>query len=378
MLPVILAALALQSAPESAIDSIVRSGITRGIYPGAVVVVGTRDRILLARGYGHFSWNAGSAVPSPDSTLFDLASLTKVVATTPAAMVLVGRGQLDLEAPVQRYLPEFRGRGKEQVLVRHLLEHTSGLRSFIDMPRLTRDPAEARRIVLEDSLRRAPGTRVEYSDLNAILLGWVIERVTGQSLDAFVRSDVHEPLGMMSTLYRPPRALRPRIMPVGFWRGTVIQGELHDQNAVLLGGVTGHAGLYSTGMDLARYAQAILNGGVSGQRRVFREPVVDLFTDRGRGNRALGWEARDTTSIDNTGALLTPAAVGHGGFTGTSIWIDPQLDVFIIVLTNRVFAPRVNRSITLLKDVRAGVTDHAVRLAGLPCVAVVEVRRAVC
>jgi CubicO group peptidase (beta-lactamase class C family) len=307
-------------------------------------------------------------VPDPAATLFDLASLTKVVATTSATMALVDDGRLDLDRAVQDYLPAFRGEGKTQVTVRHLLEHRSGLRAFLPLNELASDASEARALVLDEPLRRAPGTVVEYSDLNAMVLGWVVEAVTGMGLDEFVRERVFSRVGMVDTRYRPGRDLRSRIMPVGRWRGVAIAGEVHDQNAAILGGVSGHAGLYSTGADLARFAQMLLaHGRAADGTAVFTPGVVRHFTRRSAGNRALGWEMRNPDDDGSTGRLLTEDAFGHGGYTGTSIWIDPQAGVFVVILTNRVFAPRTGRSITKLKAVRAEVAEWAVRLKQAVC-----------
>lgn len=356
----------LGSAP--AVDRVIDQAMRRGVFPGAVVMVGTGNRILFAKGYGHLTWSTSSAVPDPDSTLFDLASLTKVVATTPAIMHLVATRELDLDRPVQVYLPGFTGARKERVTVRHLLEHRSGLRAFLPLNELTSSPEEARRRVLEEPLRWAPGSRVEYSDLNAMILGWIVERVAGSTLDRFAAERVFRPLGMDQTRFDPPRTLRSRIAPVGLWHGHAIAGEVHDQNAARLGNVAGHAGLYSTGADLARYAQALLAGGRSGGgHQVFSAAIMQEFTRRGAGNRALGWEVNDTTTTDNTGKFLGPDAFGHGGFTGTSMWIDPSLGLFVIVLTNRVYAPRTRRSISALKQVRGAVADAAVALHQAAC-----------
>lgn len=355
--------LALQD--PGAVDRAVLAGIADGVYPGAVAVIGTSDRILLAHGYGHFTWDQRSRVPDPDSTLFDVASLTKVVATTSAVMLLADRGQLALQDPVQRYLPGFTGEGKDQVTVRLLLEHRSGLRAGLRLDTLAHDAAEARALVMAEPLRYPPASRVIYSDLNAMLLGWVVEAVTGESLDRFVTREVFGPLGMTSARFRPSSAHRADIMPVGLWRGHAIGGEVHDQNAARLDGVAGHAGLFVTGADLARFAQFMLRRGTLPDGTVLvRGGAVDAFTRRGTGNRALGWESRDTTTTDNAGRFASAATYGHTGFTGTSLWIDPERNLFVVLLTNRVFAPRTRRSITLLKNVRGAVADAAVTLAG--------------
>lgn len=366
---VFLLSFGLQVAqPQAEIDRAVRSGIRGGVYPGAVVVVGTSGRVLYAKGYGHFTWSDDTPIPDPSNTLFDLASLTKVVATTAAAMALVDDGQLDLDRAVQEYLPGFLGEGKERVTVRHLLDHRSGLRAFLPLNDLAANADEARTLVLREPLRRAPGAVVEYSDLNAMLLGWVIESVSGVGLDVVAAERVFGPVGMTETRYRPTRDVRERIMPVGRWRGVAIAGEIHDQNAAILGGVSGHAGLYSTGTDLALYAQMLLAEGRSANGAVVFSPgLVRHFTRRAAGNRALGWEMRDADEPGSAGSLLTDDAFGHGGYTGTSIWIDPRLDVYVILLTNRVFAPRTTRSITKLRQIRSEVAEWGVRLREAVC-----------
>ena len=354
------------------IEAAVADGIRVGAFPGAVVVIGTKDTVLLASGYGHFTYSTDSRVPSADSTIYDLASLTKVVATTASVMRLVDAEGLDLDALVQRYLPDFIGEGKEKVTVRHLLEHRSGLRAFLPLNDRAATAEEARHLVATEELRWAPGSRMEYSDLNAMLLGWVVEGVSGLPLDEFAAREVFEPLGMTQTSFRPARGLRPRIAPVGLWRGYVIAGELHDQNAVRLGGVSGHAGLYSTGMDLARYARMYLNQGRDhdGEQR-FSPGTVQMFTQRGYSHRSLGWEMNDTTEEGHTGRLLSDHAFGHGGYTGTSMWIDPGRDLFVIVLTNRVYAPRTGRSISTLRAIRGRIADAAVGLKAEECSSVV-------
>lgn len=371
--------LALQAATTE-IDAAVEAGIAAGIYPAAVVVVGRGDSVVYARGYGTFTWDGRGGRPSPDETIWDLASLTKVVATTPAVMLLVERGRVDLDAPVTRYLPEFRGKGKERVTVRHLLEHRSGLRAFLSLDRLAPDADSARRLVLAEPLRWPPGRRVAYSDLNAMLVAWIVEAVSGEPLDEFVTRELFVPLGMADAQFRPARRFRPRIPPVGLWRGHPIAGEVHDQNAARLGGVAGHAGLYATGYDLARYAQFWLRGGVAGDgRRLVNETTIARFVRRGPGNRALGWEMRDTTETDNAGRWLSADAFGHTGYTGTSLWIDPARNLFVVLLTNRVYAPRTARSISELKRVRGAVADAAAQLlGGCSTVTAVRVRSSGC
>lgn len=364
LIPTLLFLVQVADSPQ--VDAAVARGIDAGAFPGAVVVIGTADRVLYAKGFGHFTWEAHTQVPDPDSTLFDLASLTKVVATLPSMMRLVERGQLDLDARVAKYLPDFVGDSKDRITVRHLLEHRSGLRAFLPLNTETETAAEAKARVLAESVRWPPGSRVEYSDLNAMLMGWVVESAGGAPLDEFAKRAVFAPLEMRETQYKPARSERGRMVPVGLWRGHAIAGEVHDQNAARLEGVSGHAGLYSTGSDLARYARMWLGRGTVDSMTVFRTGMVEHFTRRGAGNRALGWEMRDTMSTSNTGSLMSAATFGHTGFTGTSIWIDPEQDVFVVLLTNRVFAPR-GRSISTLKRVRGEVADAAVALRASAC-----------
>lgn len=346
-------------------DSIVESGIRRGIYPGAVLVIGNRDRVLHARGFGRLQWNAGPR-PSPDSTWWDLASLTKVVGTTGAVMRLVESGRVELDAPVARYLPRFRGNGKEAVTVRMLLNHTSGLRSYLPFFQLARTRDSAIALLYAEPLRRRPGSVAEYSDLNFLLLGLLVERVTGDPLEQYVTRAVLQPARLTHTLYRLPDSLRSRTAPTGRYRGHPVCCEVNDQNAVRMGGVAGHAGLFSTGSDLARFARLWLNRGAIDGERVFSEAVVDTFLSpgQGKGDRLLGWERPDPANRDDSayGHQLSAAAYGHTGWTGTLLWIDPTRNIFLVLLTNRSYDPRVGRSIRALRSVRNDLADQVVRI----------------
>jgi CubicO group peptidase (beta-lactamase class C family) len=369
--PGFLSLLLLLPAPLvaqfGALDSAVAGGITRGIYPGAAVIVGTSTAILHQRGFGHFTWDLRSAVPDPSTTLWDLASLTKVVATTAAAALLIDGGRLPLDAPVHRFLPRFGGGAKDQVTVRRLLDHTSGLPPWVDFARLTRDRAAALDLLYRTPLRRPPGSSAAYSDLNAILLGLVIEHVAGVSLDRFVEDSVFAPLAMTTTRFLPPRAWAGRIAPTGQWRGHPVAGEVNDQNSKRLGGVSGHAGLFAPASDLARYAQWWLRRGAP----LIRAATVDTFLtpERAAGARLLGWESRATEEYTPSpyGSLLSATAFGHTGWTGTMLWIDPARDLFVVFLTNRAYGPRVAKPFTALHEVRAQVADAAVRAAPGAC-----------
>jgi CubicO group peptidase (beta-lactamase class C family) len=358
---------------SAAFDTAVTGGIRAGVYPGAALVVGSHDRILYAKGYGRLMWSGQSPSVSVDSTFWDLASLTKVIATTPAMMVLVERGQVSLDAPVVRYIPEFNSPGTGGITVRHLLTHTSGLRGTLPLKDAP-DSATALSMVLTSAPVATPGSRMVYSDLNAILLGEIVRRVSGQPLDAFVTREMYRPLGVDQVmLFRPPKKLEARIAPTGLWHGHPIAGIVNDPNAARLGGVAGHAGLFATANAVARFAQFMLNNGSApnGAGRVLKRETVGQFTQiavPGRRGivsaRTLGWEALPTgEETSSAGTLLGPHSYGHTGWTGTSLWIDPDRDVFVLLLTNRAYNPRTRKSFTELKQIRGHVADAAARAA---------------
>ncbi len=336
-------------------------------FPGAIAVVGTRAGTLATVAAGRLDWNEAS-VPD-EHTLWDLASLTKVIGTTSAMMRLVGEGTVEVDAPVQRYLPQWTVAGAERVTIRHLLLHTAGLRAHRPLYTETSDPAGARALVYATPLDTVPGARTLYSDLGIILLGDVIERLTGAPLDAYLRGAVFEPLGMRETMFRPPPELLPRIAPTEMdpWRGRHIRGEVHDENAFRLGGVAPHAGLFSSAHDLARFARMYLNGGTLDSARVLDPAIIALFTraaDRSFSTRALGWDTAD--GRNSAGALMSDRAFGHTGFTGTSIWIDPAADVFVLLLTNRVNPTRANMRIAAVRRAVADAAMSLVRKNHLP------------
>lgn len=334
-------------------------------FPGAVAMVGSRSGILAQASVGVL--DAANPVRPDERTIWDLASLTKVVGMTSAVLHLVQEGKLDLEAPVQRYLPEWTGPGKERVTLRHLLSHSAGLPAWRPLYKEANSPEQALALVLATPLDTLPGVRMVYSDLGAILMAQVASRVAGTSFDRYVTERVFRPLGMRETGWRPARSLRARIAPteVDPWRQRHLRGEVHDENAFALGGISGHAGLFSTATDLSLLARAYLGRGVLDGVRVFDEATVTRFTaqpDSPLSNRALGWEKPNGSN--SGGHRLSPSAFGHTGFTGTSLWIDPAQDVFIILLTNRVNPTRENRKIG---QVRIAVADAVMgALQGCP------------
>jgi CubicO group peptidase (beta-lactamase class C family) len=346
-------------------------------YPGAVVAVGRHGRLALLAAAGHF----GTDDPRPvdPQTMYDLASLTKVIGLTTACMILVNEGKLDLDAPVQAYVPEFRGPGKDRVTIRHLLTHSAGMHWWRPLYREATDRNSAITLVDTTPLDTVPGARFVYSDLGAILLMQVVERITGERIDHYLARRVFEPLGMTATGYLPPRSWRDRIAPTEIdtaFRHRLIRGEVHDENAGRMGGVSGHAGLFSTAPDLARFAAWLLStyGREQGARSstltassgppaacsvlCFSSDIVTRFTHRQGippgSTRALGWDTPSDSGYSSAGTKLSRTSFGHTGFTGTSIWMDPERDVFVILLTNRVNPTRAN---TKILQVRATVAD---------------------
>ena len=360
MTPLLLAASLLamtQDTTWTPLERYLTESVARKAFPGAVVAVGRRDTVLFERGFGALG-DGDRTRPGP-STIYDLASLTKVVGLTTLAMMLVDEHTLDLDAPVTRYVPAFAA-GGDSVTVRELLTHSSGLAAWQPLFREVHSREEMFTRVNATRLEAPPGTRTAYSDLGAMLLTEVVERLMGHRLDSLLENRLFRPLGMQDTRFLPPVELRPRIAPTENdpWRGRVLRGEVHDENAAAMGGVSGHAGLFSTADDLVRFAQMLLRGGAG----LLRPETIALFTrtqNPSFSSRALGWDTPSPAS--SAGTKLSAHAFGHTGFTGTSIWIDPEQDLFVILLTNRVHPTRANE---LIREVRPRVADLAVEAAG--------------
>ncbi|HEU4989559.1 MAG TPA: serine hydrolase domain-containing protein [Gemmatimonadaceae bacterium] len=351
---------ALRRALDDTLRRVLDAAVRDRAFPGAFAVVGDHAGILASYGAGHLDW---THTPRPDlHSMWDLASLTKVIGMTSAMMQLVEQGKVSLDAPVQRYLPEWRGPRKAEVTVRMLLTHTSGLSAFRAYDQITTNADSIAALMMAEPLEAAPDTRYVYSDIGAWLAGKIVERVSGERLDRYLAEHVFGPLGMHDTMYNPPDSLRPRIAPteVDPRRGGKLWGKVHDERAYYLGGISAHAGLFSSGYDLARFAEMYLNGGALGSVRLFRPQTVIAFTtrqDTALSNRALGWEKPDGTN--SAGHRMSASAFGHTGFTGTSIWIDPAQDRFIVLLTNRVDPTRNNRKIGAVRVALADALGEA-------------------
>ncbi|HEY3064333.1 MAG TPA: exo-beta-N-acetylmuramidase NamZ domain-containing protein [Methylomirabilota bacterium] len=325
-----------QSRPDFGdAEASARDAVASGDIPGVVVLVGKGDQILYHRAFGNRTL-LPEPVPMAPDTIFDIASLTKPFGTTLAVMALVERGAIDLDAPLGQYLKEFKGRPFQGVTIRRMLTHSAGFPGYPPNATVERGFPRAAASLAAMKLDYPPGGSFQYSDTGFILLGEVVRRVSGQPLDRYLDRILFHPLELRDTSFHPTE--RSRVAATEIFNGRLLRGEVHDPRARLLGGVAGHAGMFSTASDLARICQMLLDNGALGRKRVFNPATVRLMWTRspeGWGSRALGWDAM--SSYTQGMALFFPAgSVGHTGFTGTSVWIDPSSRSYLIVLTNRV------------------------------------------
>ena len=320
------------------VEPLIEQAIAERKMPGCVLVIGRRGGIGWYKAYGHRSVEPERIAMTTD-TVFDLASLTKPIATAMSVMLLVQREQLRLDTPVAQLIPDFAAQGKQAITIQHLLTHTSGLIADNALSDYEHGRDEAlRRIYTLRPVEPEVGKRFIYSDVNFILLGELIHQTTRQNLHQFTQKELFQPLGMHDTGFLPRAELRPRTAPTQQRAGQWLQGEVHDPRADKLGGIAGHAGLFATAADLARFAQHLLADGTTAAPRILSSDTLTLMTrsyDVPRGIRGLGWDKKSPYS-SNRAMGMSDAAYGHGGFTGTVLWIDPQLDLFYIFLSNRV------------------------------------------
>ncbi|MFH0988940.1 MAG: glycoside hydrolase family 3 N-terminal domain-containing protein [bacterium] len=345
------------------VDQVIQRAIRDSAFPGAVLAVARNGMLVYHKAYGKQTYETG-AKKIQQSTIYDLASVTKVITTTSAVMKLVGEGKIRLGDPVVKYIPQFGQQGKQHITLYNLMVHNSGLPAwrrfydFCDTPACVLDSIYATPLIYRT------GDSSIYSDLGLITMGKIIERVTNVPLDRYVDSVFFKPLGMMNTMYNPPQRLWNRIAPTEvdtFWRktGKAVQGTVHDENCSVLGGVSGHAGLFSTASDLTTFLQMILNGGIYGGERYLERTIIDSFTKRQslQSTRGIGW---DTKNHERSwaGNLLSDSTFLHTGFTGTSVAVDPEKNLIIVFLTNRVYPTRENSKISRVRpevhDVIAG------------------------
>ncbi len=336
---------------SSILDRVVEDEIAAGIMPGAVLLVGQGDRILHHRAYGDRSLLPARA-PMRLDTVFDCASLTKVVTTAPAILMLVEEGRVRLDERVTKYLPDF-ARGESKITVRQLLTHSSGLRPDLDLEPVWSGYETGIEMAYREVPVAEPGARFIYSDINFILLAEIVRQLTGKRIDEFARERIFEPLGMRETLFQPPATLLERIAPTEkLADGTLLHGVVHDPTTRFMGGVAGHAGMFSTASDLARYCRMMLNRGRSGTKRILSPLGVAAMTraqtPEGLPARGLGWDI-DSPFASNRGDLFPAGSYGHTGYTGTSLWLDPSTQAYVVLMTNRVH-PRVSTSVVSLRS----------------------------
>ena len=350
------AAASVSAARLAQMDPLIETEINQKHLPGAVVLVERKGHIVWRKAYGSRTVEPTRERMTTD-TIFDLASLTKVVATATSIMILVERGKVRLSDPVSLYIPELKGEGRERITIEQLLTHRSGYAPDFDLRQRWTGYEEAINRLIKEPLRNPPGTRFVYSDIGFIALGEVVKRVSGTTIDQFAQENIFKPLGMKDTGFRPSLSLKPRIAPTERRRGQLsylgdtsanvgaegeswLRGEVHDPTSYRMNGVAGHAGLFSTAGDLAIYCQMILNGGqYRGVRILSPLAVAEMTRPRlvtnSSGTRGLGWDINSSFS-SNRGELFPLGSFGHTGFTGTSIWIDPASEMFLIFLSNRV------------------------------------------
>src|SRR5262245_31990297 len=368
-------------------DAIIQASIEKKELPGAVVLVARHGKIVWRKAYGARAVEPRREAMTLD-TIFDLASLTKVVATTTSIMILIEQGKVRLADPVIQFIPEMKGAGRDAITIEQLLTHMSGFAPDFDLRDRWTGYDEAMKRLYREMLRNQPGTRFVYSDINYIALGEVVHRVSGQMLDAFARQNIFAPLTMRDTGFNPDARLQTRIAPTEKRRGQMnylgdtgadagsegehwLRRQVHDPTSFRMNGVAGHAGLFSTADDLAVFCQMLLNGGVYNGTRILSPMTIAAMTQphavaESGAARGLGWDI--TTSFStNKGDLFPLGSFGHTGFTGTSIWIDPASDSFVIFLSNRVH-PNGKGDVASLRGrvasiVASSITDASVAKA---------------
>ncbi|MGA9291830.1 MAG: serine hydrolase domain-containing protein [Ignavibacteriaceae bacterium] len=346
------------------LDSIINKSIEDSAFPGAVILVQKDGKIIYNKAYGYYTYDTASGRVSVN-TMYDLASVTKVIATTSAAMICYDRGLFKLDDRVSKFLPQFGVKGKEKVSIRNLLVHDSGLRpdipSYKAFDSVKNKEQGVMNEIFNDTLIYPTGTEMVYSDLNFILLGKIIEKVTGTSLDKFCNENIFEPLDMNSTMFDPPKSLIGRIAPTendNYWRHRQIRGTVHDETSQLLNGVAGHAGLFSTAGDIAKLLQMLLQKGIYKGKRYIKSSTVEMFVKKQSdlSSRALGWDTK-SPEHSTAGNFFSSISYGHLGFTGTSVWTDPTRKLFVVLLSNRVYPTRNNEKI---RKVRPEVHDAVI------------------
>ncbi len=337
------------------VDQLMLKAISDSVFPGSALAVGTNNKILFSKGFGNFTYDKKSSGVTTKS-IFDLASVSKVVGTTSAAMILVEQNKMSLDDKVIKYLPEFNNNGKDKVTVRNLLLHNSGLASFKKYYDVYSTADEVINDIMNLPLDNPTGEKYVYSDLGIITLQKVIEKTSGKSLDVFLEENLFSKLEMNQTMYNPSNEIKNKCVPTeldDFWRMRLLQGEVHDERAYMLNGVAGHAGLFSTVEDLSKFAMMMLNYGEFENKRIISYEIIDEWTTKQseQSDRALGWDTKSVEGYSSAGKYFSNDSFGHTGYTGTSIWIDKENKLFVILLSNRVHPTRANKKISKFRPI---------------------------
>lgn len=330
------------------VDSLMKSALKEKIFPGASLIIGHRNRIVYHQNFGKGTYEK-DAKPIDDNSIFDIASLTKVAATTSAVMLLFDKGKINLDDKVGKYLPQFGNGNKDKITVKHLLLHNSGLPAWQPFYKKYNTPDEVINAIMKMELEFSPGIKYLYSDIGMIVLQKVIEKITNKSIYEYLEENLFDQLEMKNTFFNPSPKVWYNCVPTeydDYWRMQLLKGKVHDETAYLLGGVAGHAGLFSTTEDLAKLISIYVNDGYFGSKQIFSKKTIDLFTKKNseQSTRALGWDTKSAEK-SSAGNLFSDNSFGHTGFTGTSIWADKNEGLFVILLTNRVHPTRSNTKI---------------------------------
>jgi len=362
----------------SAVDDVVSGGIINHAFPGAQLIIGDNKDILYSKCYGNFTYDEFSS-PVTEESIYDLASVTKVVATTSAIMILYEQQKFNLTDKVSAYIPEFGNNGKENLTILNLLLHNSGLTAFVPFYKTYSTRNEVLNAIYNIGLEYQPETKSIYSDLNAVMLGLLVEKISGMDLNEFCKKNIFISLDMHSTMFIPDEKLKERIVPTeydSYWRMRQIQGEVHDETTSILGGISGNAGLFSNSTDLYKFMRVMMNKGkyynpyTRGltEEKLFSPEIISLFIKKYENvsyenSRALGWDTKPLSTSTKyripCGELISDNCFGHTGYTGTSIWCDTDRNLVVIFLTNRVYPSRDNYGI---RDIRPEIHNLAIQI----------------
>jgi CubicO group peptidase (beta-lactamase class C family) len=366
----------ISKATTTELENLVNSGITNKYFPGAQLLIGTPDKIILEKNFGKYTYDSDAKAVTSESN-FDLASVTKVIATTSAIMQLYDNNRLNINDNVSLYIPEFATQEKGDIKIVNLLLHNSGLKAWIPFYKTCAAREQALNVLYDTPLDYPVGSKFVYSDLNAVLLGLIVEKISGMSLDEYCRINIFEPLGMRNTTFLPKDDMKKLAVPTEndtYWRNRLLQGEVHDETAAIMGGVSGNAGLFSNAKDLYWFMSMVLEKGkyynpyTRGlkEEQFVKSDVVNLFIKKWEtaaysNSRALGWDTKPepTSYRAPCGEKFSDNSFGHTGYTGTSVWADADKNLIVIFLTNRVYPSRNNNGI---REIRPEVHNMAVDL----------------